>query len=156
MGGSAVLLSQLVTPHHILVPIEGRDKATALRELVGVLTRDGGGDFHDFLKSVEDREAVLSTGIGYGVAVPHGKCPTAERLTIAAGASTHPIAFGALDGEPVRLFFLLVGPEQAAGDQVRALSRISRLVRRPPLRDQLVGARDAQEFHRILTAAETA
>jgi mannitol/fructose-specific phosphotransferase system IIA component (Ntr-type) len=123
--------------------------------LVQVLTREGGGDFHDFLKAVEDREAVLSTGIGYGVAVPHGKCPTAERLTVAAGASAHPIAFGAVDGQPVRLFFLLVGPEQAAGDQVRALSRISRLVRRPPLRDQLVAAHDAQEFHRILAAAET-
>ena len=151
-----MLLSQLVTPRRILVPIEAQDKAAALRELVEVLTRDCGGDFHDFLKAVEDREAVLSTGIGYGVAVPHGKCPAAERLTVAAGASAHPISFGAVDGQPVRLFFLLVGPEQAAGDQVRALSRISRLVRREPLRDQLVAARDAAEFHRVLTAAESA
>ena len=150
-----MLLSQLITPQRIRVPLDGADKAAVLREMVEVLAWDGGGDFHDILKAVEDREAVLSTGIGFGVAVPHGKCPTAERLAVAAGASATPIPFDALDGQPVRLVFMLVGPESAAGDQVRALSRISRLVRREPLREQLIAAKDAVEFHRILSAAET-
>lgn len=158
MGGRAVLLSQLMTPQRIVVPIKGADKASVLRELVEVLTRngEGPGSFHDVLKAVEDREAEVSTGIGYGVAVPHGKCASAERLMVAAGASPHAIPFDALDGQPVRLFFLLVGPERDSGDQVRALSRISRLVRSERLRDQLVQAKDPQEFHRLLSAAETA
>jgi mannitol/fructose-specific phosphotransferase system IIA component (Ntr-type) len=150
-----VLLSQLVTPQLVRVPIAGADKAAVIRELVGVLAQNGGGDFNDILKAVEDREAVLSTGIGYGVAVPHGKSPTAERLRMVAGSSPTPIPFGAIDGLPVQLFFLLVGPESASTDHVRALSRISRLVRREPLREQLIAARDAAEFHRVLSAAET-
>lgn len=150
-----MLLSQLVTPQLVRVPIAGADKAAVIRELVGVLAQNGGGDFNDILKAVEDREAVLSTGIGYGVAVPHGKSPTAERLRMVAGSSPTPIPFGAIDGLPVQLFFLLVGPESASTDHVRALSRISRLVRREPLREQLIAARDAAEFHRVLSAAET-
>jgi mannitol/fructose-specific phosphotransferase system IIA component (Ntr-type) len=99
---------------------------------------------------------VLSTGIGGGVAIPHGKTPTVDQLVLAAGVSRTPIDFDALDGKPVQLFFLLVGPESAAGAHVKALSRISRLLRRESLRAGLLAAESAEEFLRVVRASEAA
>jgi mannitol/fructose-specific phosphotransferase system IIA component (Ntr-type) len=137
------------------VPIEGKDKSAVLQELVRLLANDGGGEYEDILRAVEEREAVLSTGIGHGVAIPHGKTGTIRELRLVAGASPAPVPFNALDGQPVRLFFLLVGPESSAGDHVKALSRISRLVRREPLRERLMQARSPNEFYQVLCEAET-
>jgi len=73
---------------------------------------------------------------------------------MAAGTTAEPVDFDALDGQPVRLFFLLVGPESAAGAHIKALSRISRLVRREDVRAKLLAARNAREFYRALRDAE--
>ncbi len=148
-----MLLSDLVSPDRIRVPLAGRDKEAVLNELVAVVA-DGGGQFDDILRAVRAREAVLSTGIGYGVAIPHGKSPTLPDLRLAAGVAVEPIGFESLDGQPVRLFFLLVGPESASGAHVKALSRISRLVRREPFRQRLLQSRDPVEFYRFLCDAE--
>jgi len=88
------------------------------------------------------------------VAVPHGKTPALSALVVAAGTTPTPVPYETIDGEPVRLFFLLVGPESAAGAHVKALSRISRLVRREPVRDRLLSARTPEEFYRALCEAE--
>ena len=108
----------------------------------------------EVLHAVREREQVLSTGIGNGVAIPHGKARGIGGLVLAAGVTAEPVDFEALDGQPVRLFFLLVGPDSAAGQHVKALSRISRLLRRNSFRERLIGARSAQEFHKILEDAE--
>src|SRR5207245_628416 len=84
-------------------------------------------------------ERQFPTGIGYGVAVPHGKTPALAALVVVAGTTPAPVPYETIDGEPVRLFFLLAGPESAAGSHVKALSRISRLVRREPVRSGLAG-----------------
>jgi mannitol/fructose-specific phosphotransferase system IIA component (Ntr-type) len=97
---------------------------------------------------------VLSTGIGHGVAIPHGKSAAVSELRMAAGRVAEPVEFDALDGQPVELLFLLVGPETAAGPHIKALSRISRLVRKDEVRDRLISARDAGEFLRTLQEAE--
>ena len=82
---------------------------------------------HDeLLRAVREREAVLSTGIGNGVAIPHGKSSVIPELRMAAGTAEPPVDFDALDGQPVQLLFLLVGPESAAGPHIKALSRIAR------------------------------
>jgi nitrogen PTS system EIIA component len=152
-----VLLGDLLQPIRIRVPLAGRDKSAVLRELAGLAVADGGGgQFQDVLRAVEAREAVLSTGIGYGVAVPHGTSPTLPDLRLVAGTTAEPVGFDSLDGQPVRLFFLLVGPEHSAGAHVKALSRIVRLVRREPFRQRLLAARDADEFYRFLCDAERA
>jgi mannitol/fructose-specific phosphotransferase system IIA component (Ntr-type) len=111
-------------------------------------------DAAEVLRAVRAREEVLSTGIGSGVAIPHGKSNAAPELAMAAGVLPSPVEFEALDGEPVRLIFMLVGPESAAGAHVKALSRISRLVRREELRDRLAACANAAEFLEVLTAAE--
>ena len=148
-----MLLGDLMSPARIRVPLVSRDKEAVLSELVQVVT-DGGGQFDDILRAVRAREAVLSTGIGYGVAIPHGKSPTLPDLRLAAGVAADPIGFEALDGQPVRLLFLLVGPESASGAHIKALSRISRLVRREPFRQRLLQSRDPAEFYRFLCDAE--
>jgi mannitol/fructose-specific phosphotransferase system IIA component (Ntr-type) len=89
------------------------------------------------------------------VAIPHGKSSAVPELRMAAGLTAAPIEFDALDGQPVALFFLLVGPETAAGPHIKALSRISRLVRRDDVRDRLSGAKSSAEFMEALRDAES-
>lgn len=149
-----MLLSQLLAPDRVTVPLTSRDKSSVLRELVGLLVSTSGGDADDILHSVRDREECQSTGFGYGVAIPHARTPTLAGLTMVAGVAPEPIEYGALDGQPVRLIFLLVGPESAAGAQVRALARIARLVRRDAVRGQLLKAGTPEEFHRVLRESE--
>jgi mannitol/fructose-specific phosphotransferase system IIA component (Ntr-type) len=152
---SSVLLTELLNPERVKVPLAARDKEAALEELVGILAAAGAvTDPAAVLRAVHQREEVLSTGIGGGVAIPHGKADGVGDLAIAAGVAAEPMEFAALDGQPVRLFFLLVGPESAAGAHVKALSRISRLVRREDLRQRLVGAASPQEFMEIVAEAD--
>lgn len=153
----SVLLSDLLSPEGVKVPLEAADKEGLLSELVGLVTADC--DEHrrrSLLRAVRDREAVLSTGIGNGVAIPHGKSSALKELRLAAGVTADPVDFDALDGAPVRLFFLLVGPESAAGNHVKALSRISRLLRREEVRRRLVSARSPDEFLETLRELEGA
>lgn len=150
-----VLLTDLLTPDRIRIPLRAQDKDALLSELVQVVATGDAIDEDEVLRAVREREAVLSTGIGHGVAIPHGKSAAVSQLRMAAGTTAAPIEFDALDGQPVGLFFLLVGPETAAGPHIKALSRISRLVRRDDIRDRLVSAKDAAEFLDALREAES-
>ena len=115
---------------------------------------NGGGASEEVLGAILEREKQFPTGIGYGVAVPHGKTPVLAALVVVAGTTQAPVPYETIDGEPVRLFFLLAGPESAAGAHVKALSRISRLVRREPGRGKLRRARTPDEFYRVVCEAE--
>lgn len=150
-----MLLTDLLSPERIRIPLTAHSKEELLRELVGVVTgSDRKEDQDDVLRAVREREAVLSTGIGHGVAIPHGKSPAIDELRMAAGRVAEPIEFDALDGQPVSLVFLLVGPESAAGPHIKALSRISRIVRRDDVRERLIAAQTPEEFLRALQDAE--
>ena len=149
-------LSELLTPDHIRVPLKSGDKEGVLRELVDMALVDDGPQAEEVLGAILERERQFPTGIGYGVAVPHGKTPALAALVVVAGTTPAPVPYETIDGEPVRLFFLLVGPESAAGAHVKALSRISRLVRREPVRSRLLGARTPEEFYRAVCEAEGA
>jgi mannitol/fructose-specific phosphotransferase system IIA component (Ntr-type) len=150
-----LLLTDLLTAERVRIPLEGRTKDDLLQELVDVVVDDAATpDRVEVLHAVREREAVLSTGIGHGVAIPHGKSAALAELRMAAGRATEPVDFDALDGQPVSLFFLLVGPESAAGPHIKALSRISRLVRRDEVRERLVAAKTAEEFIQALQEAE--
>lgn len=159
-------LSELLTPDRIRVPLRAQSKEGVLRELVDLLVggngsnggpgAGGGAPAPDILQAILERERQFPTGIGYGVAVPHGKTPALANLIAVAGTTRAPVPYETVDGEPVRLFFLLAGPESQAGTHVKALSRISRIVRREPIRARLLAANDSDEFYRILLEAETA
>ena len=152
-----MLLSELLSADRVKVPLASRTKGDVLRELVelaaGGRTESAPGAI---LASVRERESVLSTGIGGGVAIPHGKTPDVDQLILAAGVAPAAIDFDALDGKPVQLFFLLVGPESAAGAHVKALSRISRLLRREALRAGLIASRTPADFLRVVRESEDA
>jgi mannitol/fructose-specific phosphotransferase system IIA component (Ntr-type) len=153
-------LSDLLTPNRIRVPLLAQNKEGVLRELVALaLGGNGGmgvGAGDEVFQAILERERQFPTGIGYGVAVPHGKTPALAHLVVVAGSTPAPVPYETVDGEPVRLFFLLAGPESQAGAHVKALSRISRLVRREPVRARLLGARTPDEFYRSLCEAEGA
>lgn len=147
-------LSELLSPARIRVPLTASDKEGVLRELADLV--GNGGQTEEVLGAILERERQFPTGIGYGVAVPHGKTPALSTLVVVAGTTPAPVPYETIDGQPVRLFFLLAGPESAAGAHVKALSRISRLVRREPLRDRLLSARTPEEFYRVVCEAEGA
>lgn len=150
--------SDLLVLERVRVPLRAASKRAVLAELVDVLVDSLGlaAERDEVLRAVLERETVLSTGIGGGVALPHAKHNRLDGLAMAAGSSREPIDFEALDGRPVRLFFLLLGPDSAAGAHVRALSRVSRIVQDESLRGRLVAATDGEHFLRILGEAERA
>ena len=150
-----MLLSELLSQDRIKVPLGSRTKDELLRELVDLVASAGQpGAAEAILSAVLERERLLSTGIGSGVAIPHGKTPEVDQLLMAAGVAASPVDFDALDGQPVELFFLLVGPESAAGAHIKALSRISRLLRREPLRNSLRTVKSSVEFLDLVRASE--
>ncbi|HYH79319.1 MAG TPA: PTS sugar transporter subunit IIA [Longimicrobium sp.] len=152
-----MLLTELLAADRIRVPLRAETKDAVLEELVEVLHASGAvADPAAVLRAVRHREAQLSTGIGGGVGIPHGKAEGVPGLTMAAGVSARPLDFAALDGEPARLFFLLVGPEEAAGAHVKALSRISRLVRSEGMRGRLMDAESPEAFMAVVAEAEAA
>jgi nitrogen PTS system EIIA component len=149
-----VLLTEILKPDRVVVPLAARDKNGVIAELARVLVGHTGGPLDEVLSAIEERESVLSTGIGFGVAIPHARCAAVRELTMVGGVSEAPVPFDSIDGEPVRLFFLIVGPESSAGLHVKLLSRIARLVRRDGVRRQLVESRTPDEFYRTLLEAE--
>ena len=147
-------LTDLLHPDRVRVPLHASDKPGVLAELSTLLAERAGADVEDVRQAVEEREAVLSTGIGLGVAVPHGKSSAVQRLEMVCGTTGAGVEFDALDGEACRLFFCLVGPESAAGEHVKALSRIARMVRRDDVRTKLLAAATPESFIQTLVDAE--
>lgn len=139
------------------VPLAAGTKDEVLQELVELVAADmAPGTAAPILAAVRDREREMTTGFGEGIAIPHGRTPVVDELGIAAGVTRAPIEYGAVDGEPVRIVFLLVGPETAAGEHVRTLARIARLVRRPDVRRALLDAPTTADFVRVIRQAEAA
>lgn len=155
--GPRLLLTDLLSPERVKIPLEATDKPGVIAELAALVARVSGipEEAEAIRQAVLEREKVLSTGIGGGVAIPHGKTPRVGELVLVGGSTRGPIDFEALDDRPVRLVMMLVGPESAAGLHVKALSRISRLLRREELRERLVAAPGPQAFLELLEDAET-
>jgi PTS system nitrogen regulatory IIA component len=150
--GPPLTLSSRLTEERIKVPLDSLDKSGILREMCSLLATTAGviERVDDIHRVVVEREAVLSTGVGSGVALPHGKCPGLERLEIVAGTTREPVDFDSVDGLPVRLVVMMVGPPSAAGYHVKTLGHISRALRDEELRAKLSGAEDASRFRRFI------
>jgi PTS system nitrogen regulatory IIA component len=102
------------------------------------------------VQALEDRERLNSTALGEGVAIPHGKLAGVKRVLAAFGRSSQGVDFSSLDGKPTHLFFLLVAPEDSAGAHLKALARISRLLKDQGFRAKLLRASDARELYRTI------
>ncbi|MBI4430548.1 MAG: PTS sugar transporter subunit IIA [Candidatus Omnitrophica bacterium] len=148
-------IKEILDPKAVKVDLEAMDKKGVLGELVDVLTEvHGTADKKTILRTLMDRENLGSTGIGQGIAIPHGKTESAKNLIAVFGISKKGVNFDALDGEPVYVFFLLLAPKEAAGPHLKALARISRLLRDSYFCKQLRAAKTAQQVHDMLLAEE--
>jgi nitrogen PTS system EIIA component len=134
--------------------LKSQNKDDVIRELVVLLVSAGVVETESvdtLVKILREREALGSTGIGQGVAIPHGKSNAVSTLIGAFGLSRDGIDYGSLDGERSHLFFLLMAPEDSAGPHLKALARISRLFKDRYLRDRLKMVEDDQALLKILT-----
>lgn len=139
-------LADLIRPEGIRVALAAREKEAAIDELVDLLCRaEKVKDRAAVAKAVREREALMSTGIGHGIGIPHAKTNTVDRLVAVFARSAEGVSFDALDGAPVHLFFLLVAPEDQSGPHVKALARISRLLKHVHFRDALMRAGSAED-----------
>lgn len=149
------MLSDLLTRERVLVPLVSQTKEEVLRELVRLAAPSSApAELENIVGAVMDRERLQSTGIGSGIAIPHGRTNQVDSIILTAGVAPVPVEFDALDGRPVSLFFLLLGPESATGAHVRALGRISRILREESMRDNLNRSKSADEFYQLLIEAE--
>jgi PTS system nitrogen regulatory IIA component len=149
-----VLLTELLTPEQVVMPVLARDKSGVIAELTRHLANRWGCDYPALLEAVQEREAGGSTGIGFGVAIPHARSAGVPELSLVCGVSPSPVGFDSIDGEPVRLFFLIVGPPDSAGQHVKVLGRIAKLVRHEQVRRRLFEAATPHEFYNALLDAE--
>ncbi|MFH1380905.1 MAG: PTS sugar transporter subunit IIA [Candidatus Omnitrophota bacterium] len=137
----------------ITANLKSKDKESAIRELIDLLVRAGEvkpQDKNAIAKILLEREVLGSTGIGQGIGIPHGKSKNIKKLIGACGISKDGINFDSLDGEPVYIFFLLLAPQDSAGPHLKALARISRLLKDKYFRDILRNAGNEKELITII------
>jgi len=149
-------LSEILKPQNIKVPLDAKNKSEAISELVHLLA--GNKELTNpkaVLDSVLDREATRTTGIGNGLAIPHGKCNGTDHLVMAIGRPATPIDFQAIDGRPVNLIWLLTSPPDKTGPHIHALARISRLMTIDKFRAAIAQAKSAQELFDVIVQQES-
>jgi PTS system nitrogen regulatory IIA component len=140
-------VTDILQESSVVAALAGRSKAEVIEELAGVLANEYREiDRQRLIQALEDRERLNSTALGDGVAIPHGKLPGLKRVLAAFGRSRLGVEFQSLDGKPTHLFFLLVAPEDSAGAHLKALARISRLLKDERFRARLMEAGDAHDL----------
>ena len=146
-------LSALLTPDRIRIPLEANSKDDAIRELVSLLGKEP--DVADaILGAVLERERRMATGIGRGVAIPHGKSPHVGELEVSFGIVAEPLDYGSVDREPVKVLFLLVSPPDQTGPHIKALAQISRMLSSDAFQDELLAAQAAGDVLDLLRREE--
>jgi PTS system nitrogen regulatory IIA component len=133
----------------------GRDKTSAIEEMADWLASCYPQlDSKKVLEVLLDRERISTTAIGEGVAIPHGKLAGVDRILGVFARSPQGVDFASLDGEPTHLFFALIAPENAAADHLKALARISRLLKDEKFRLRLIAAQNQQELYATITSED--
>jgi fructose-specific phosphotransferase system IIA component len=148
-------LTQILQSGCLKVPLAGSDKESAITELVDSL--DAAGvllDRDTVLNAVLTREKTRSTGIGSGIAIPHGKCNAVKELVMAMGIAKEPLEFQSVDSHPVKIILLLVSPADQTGPHIQALARISRVMLDDEFKTRLEKAQSAKEAYELLNEKE--
>lgn len=146
---------ELLDPKYILTEFKSSKKDDVINELVDLL--EGNKyvvDIEEVRKCIFDREKIMSTGVGKGFAIPHGKTNSITDILAAFGRTKKPIDYNSLDGEPVQLVFLLVGKDNLVGKHIKLLSRISRLMNNEEFRKKLVNAESKETILKIFEEEE--
>ncbi len=148
-------LLDILSPTSIKAPLAASDKKGVIDELVDVLAAAGKvGDAKALKEAVWTREQTRTTGIGHGLAIPHGKCTGMTGLAMAIGKPAKPMDFEAIDGHPVKLVVLLASPPDKTSDHIQALARISRLMTMDEFREKIYAADSAQQIYDLLKSQE--
>jgi PTS system nitrogen regulatory IIA component len=148
-------LGDLISPDAVIPSLKTKSKKQLLVELSGRVARLAGLQERDVFDVLWQRERLGSTGLGRGVAIPHGKIAGLKRIVGVFARVAEPIDFESVDGEPVDIVFLLLAPEGAGADHLKALARISRLLREDPAVEKLRASKDAAALYAVLTQEET-
>ena len=141
-----------VNNHSVIPDLASREKNAALDELAaGLAAKYDHLDRQKVLAVLQERERISSTAIGDGVAIPHGKLPGLDKIYGVFARSQAGVDFNSLDGEPTHLFFVLIAPENAAADHLKALARISRLLKDAAFRQRLMTGKTQQELFALIS-----
>lgn len=146
-------LGDLLATDAILPALKVNSKKQAIQELAAKAAELTGLSERDVFDTLLQRERLGSTGVGAGIAIPHGKLANFDRLFGLFARLDRPIDFDALDGEPVDLVLLLLAPESAGADHLKALARVARMLRDPLTAQKLRSSRDASALYAVLTQA---
>ena len=149
-------LTELLKSQNIKLGLDAKTKTEAITELVTLLATNGQiPDAAKVLATVLEREATRTTGIGNGVAIPHGKCPGLADLAIALGKCATPVDFQAIDGRPVTWIWLLTSPPDKPNPHIHALARISKLMTMEKVRRDLLAAQTPEQAFEVIVLAES-
>lgn len=148
-------LGDLLAKNGVIADLKVGDKKQALQELANRASEATGVSAHDVFNALLQRERLSSTSLGRGIAIPHVKLKGVNAITCIFAKLDRAIPFDSHDGEPVDVLFFLLAPEDAGGDHLKALARISRLVREPATLERLRSAKDADSLRSVLTAPVT-
>lgn len=144
-------ITEMLRREFVLEDLIAQNKHDALAELAGAFAK---GKIkvnpEAMLHVLLERERLGSTGIGDGIAIPHGKVPGLDEMVVSFGRSREGIEFEAMDGKPVHLFFLLMAPDHSAGHHLKALAKISRMLKDPNFRKNLINAKMHEDLFRII------
>ena len=134
----------------IIAELKATDKKAVLEELTGMLAEGSRVNQEEMVRVLLERERLGSTGIGGGIAIPHGKLRLLQSLLMAFGRSRKGVDFDAMDGKPTHLFFLLLAPEDSTGAHLKMLARISRSLKNSVFRERLMTAADGRELYVVI------
>ncbi len=144
-------LSDLILPGSVIPSMRANSKKQAIQELAAKGAEVTGLDERQIFDTLLQREKLGSTGVGGGIAIPHGKLPGLDRIHAVFARVPKPVEFDALDDQPVDLLFLLLAPENAGADHLKALARIARILREPGVAARLRAAADPTALYAVLT-----
>ena len=150
-----MILTKILKPGCVKVPVRSKDKKSVISELMDLL--DANKLLIDksvALDAVLTREKTKSTGIGLGIAVPHGKCKAVKELVIALGIAAETIEFDSIDGKPVAIIILLVSPTDQTGPHIQALATISKLMLDDEFKQSLENAESAEQAYQLIASKE--
>ncbi|MGA7721156.1 MAG: PTS sugar transporter subunit IIA [Ignavibacteriaceae bacterium] len=146
---------ELLNNNYIIPSLQGQTKEEVINELIDLFKEDTRVvDLEKVRDAVLEREKIMSTGVGKGFAIPHGKTNAVNDILAAFGKSNKPIEYDSLDGHPVNLVFLLVGKDNLVSKHIKLLSRISRMMNKDEFREKLIKATTSEEILEIFKKEE--
>jgi PTS system nitrogen regulatory IIA component len=150
-------ITDIFRKEYIIEELKSKTKQEVLAELSGVFLRGNlQFDHGTMVSSLLEREKLGSTGIGEGIAIPHGKAADISDLIVSFGRSKKGVEFDAMDGRPVHLFFLLMAPEDAAGQHLKVLAKLSRMLKNNGFRKNLMESKSAEELFSVIADRDDA